>query len=198
MKTNQQRIQTITGIGLLSAIVFALQFVSMAIRFGTFSITLSLIPMVVGAAMYGAGAGAWLGFVFGLAVLISGDASPFLAVNIAGTVITVLAKGMLSGFVSGLVYRLLEKKNGILAAVCAAILSPVVNTGVFLIGCVLFFWDTISTWAMALPQFGENVVAYMFVGLVGLNFIWELGVNLVFSQTLVNIIRIGKKRFSRQ
>ena len=188
MKTNQQRIQTITGIGLLSAIVFALQFVSMAIRFGTFSITLSLIPMVVGAAMYGAGAGAWLGFVFGLAVLISGDASPFLAVNIAGTVITVLAKGMLSGFVSGLVYRLLEKKNGILAAVCAAILSPVVNTGVFLVGCRLFFWETITEWGNGAGF--ANPAVYALLGLVGANFLFEMAFNLLLSPIIVRLLKI--------
>ena len=75
MKTNKQRIQRITGIGLFSAAVIVLQFVSMSVRFTTFSITLTLIPIVVGAAIYGIGAGAWLGLVFGLAVLLTGDAA---------------------------------------------------------------------------------------------------------------------------
>ena len=98
MKTNKQRIQRITGIGLLSAAVIVLQFVSMSLRFTTFSITLTLIPIVVGAAIYGIGAGAWLGLVFGLAVLLTGDAASFMAVSFPGTIITVLAKGVLAGF----------------------------------------------------------------------------------------------------
>ena len=89
----------------------------MALRFGTFSITLVLIPVVVGAALYGVGAGAWLGLVFGFAVLISGDAASFMVVHPLGTVLTVLCKGTAAGFVSGLAYRLLAKKSLTLAVV---------------------------------------------------------------------------------
>ena len=103
MKTNKQRIQRITGIGLFSAAVVVLQFVSMSLRFTTFSITLTLIPIVVGAAIYGIGAGAWLGLVFGLAVLLTGDAASFMAISFPGTIITVLAKGVLAGVASGAV-----------------------------------------------------------------------------------------------
>ena len=70
----------IVMMGLLTALVVVLQFVSMNIRTGTFSITLSLVPMVVGAALYGKWSGAWLGGVFGLSVLLTGDAKTFLAV----------------------------------------------------------------------------------------------------------------------
>ena len=51
---------TIIGLGLLTAIVVVMQFISMGLRFGTFSITLTLIPIVVGSALYGWGSGAWL------------------------------------------------------------------------------------------------------------------------------------------
>ncbi|MBQ9805628.1 MAG: ECF transporter S component [Clostridia bacterium] len=196
MKTNKQRIQWITGVGVLSALVIVLQFVSMALRFSTFSITLTLVPIVVGTAMYGIGAGGWLGFVFGLAVLLTGDAAPFLAVNIPGTIITVLAKGTLAGVVPGLVYKALEKKNTAVATVSAAVVSPIVNTGVFLLGCLVFFMDTIKTWAIA--DYGDDVAAYMFLGLAGINFVIELAINLVLSPTIVYIINIGKKHFVRK
>ena len=196
MKTNKQKIQWITGVGVLSALVVILQFVSMALRFSTFSITLTLIPIVVGTALYGVGAGGWLGFVFGFAVLLTGDASPFLAISIPGTVITVLAKGTLAGVVPGLVYKALEKKNAALATVSAAVVSPIVNTGVFLLGCLVFFMDTIKTWAIA--DYGDNVAGYMFLGLAGINFVIELGINLVFSPTIIYIVNIGKKYFTKK
>ena len=41
--------------------------------------------IVVGAALYGPLAGAWFGFVFGLVVLLSGDAAAFLVVSPLGT-----------------------------------------------------------------------------------------------------------------
>lgn len=182
---------TIVGIGLLTAIVIVLQFVSMGLRFGTFSITLTLVPIVVGAALYGWKAGAWLGLVFGAAVLLMGDANAFLTVNAPGTIITVLVKGMLAGLCAGAVYCALRKKNEVAAVILAAVTAPVVNTGVFLVGCRLFFFDTLKAWA------GDtNVVAYMFIGLVGLNFFIELGVNLILNSAIMQIIRIGRKRLT--
>ena len=179
---------TIVGIGLLTAIVVVLQFISMWLRFSAFSITLTLVPIVVGAALYGKWAGAWLGFAFGIAVLLTGDANAFLAISVPGTIITVLLKGALSGLCAGLVYRALCKKNQIAAVIAAAVTAPVVNTGVFLLGCCAFFLDTLKVWA------GEmDVVAYMFIGLVGLNFLIELGINLVLNPAIVSIIKIGKK-----
>ena len=194
MKTNKQRIQQITGIGLFSAAVVVLQFVSMSLRFTTFSITLTLIPIVVGAAIYGIGGGAWLGLVFGLAVLLTGDATVFLNINFVGTIVTVLAKGILAGVASGVVYKLLIPYNRSLASILAAMVCPVVNSGVFFLGCLAFFMDTIRQWA--LTDFGENAVLYIIVGLIGFNFILEFAINAIFSPTITYIIKIGKKYFA--
>ena len=129
---------------LFTAIVIVLQLLGSFVRFGPFSISLVLIPIVVGAALYGSWAGAWLGFVFGMVVLFQPDTGAFLTVNPLGTVLTVLLKGALSGFCSGAVYRLIFKKVESPAVVCAAITAPVVNTGLFLIGCLLFLWAATS------------------------------------------------------
>ena len=86
MKKNRMETRTMTGVALLTAIVVVLQLLGSFIRFGMFSISLVLVPIVIGAALYGAGAGAWLGFMFGVAVLISGDAAAFLTLSVFGTV----------------------------------------------------------------------------------------------------------------
>ncbi len=179
----------IVAVGLLTAIVVVLQFVSMWIRTATFSITLSLVPIVVGAALYGKWSGAWLGGVFGLTVMLTGDANLFLAINPAGTVITVLAKGILAGFVVGLIYELIKKKNDVAATYVSGILAPVVNTGIFIVGCYLFFFDTIKEGAGSGSTF-----KYVIITFVGFNFLIELAVNLVLSPTIVRIVKIiGKE-----
>ena len=191
MENRRISTRTLTGLALFTAIVVVLQYLGSFIRFGTFSISLVLIPIVVGAALYGPAAGAWLGFVFGLVVLLSGDAAAFLAVNPLGTVLTVLVKGAGAGFCAGLVYRALEKKNAWTAAILAAVTAPVVNTGIFLLGCVCFFMPTVTEWATAMgfPSVGN----YMIFGLVGANFLVELAVNIVLSPVIVRLIKIGRQ-----
>ncbi|MBR4474187.1 MAG: ECF transporter S component [Oscillospiraceae bacterium] len=190
MNDSHIKTKTLTGVALFTAIVVVLQLLGSFIRFGPFSISLVLIPIVVGAAMYGATAGAWLGFVFGVAVLLSGDAAVFMPINPIGTVVTVLAKGTLAGFCAGLVYRALEKKSRYVAVVAAAIVCPVVNTGAFLLGCLFFFLETVSGWGRSMGF--ENVGTYMIVGLVGLNFLVEMTINIILSPVVLRLIRIGK------
>ena len=190
-QTKKTDTKTLVGIGLFTAIVVVLQLLAVGLRaLGLFSISLVLVPIVVGAAVYGWKSGAWLGFVFGVAVLLSGDANAFLTVNVVGTVVTVLLKGTLCGLCAGLVYKLLEK-NKTVAVFAAAAICPIVNTGVFLLGCLVFFLETITGWA-ALYGF-ENVGAYMIFGLTGANFLIELGVNLVLAPVITRLIKIGKK-----
>ena len=183
-------VQTLVGMGILTAIVIVLQGIGSAIRFGPFSITLVLAPIIIGAALYGWKAGAWLGFVFGVMVLAT-DAAAFLAINVPGTIITCIMKGMLAGAAAGAVYKLLEKKNQWAAVLTAGVVCPVVNTGVFLIGCVLFFLSTIKEWGAASGY--ENVGAYFLFGFVGLNFLVEMGINLVLSTAIVRILNIIRK-----
>lgn len=188
---HNQKVKNLVGIGLFTAIVVVLQFLGGGIRFGVFSISLVLIPIVVGSAVYSWKAGAWLGLAFALTVLLSGDAGPFLAVNPVATVLVVVTKGVLCGLIAGLVYKLLYRQNRLAAVLSAAVVCPVVNTGVFLLGCQFFFLDTISGWAAAAgyPSAGN----YMIFGLAGINFLVEVGINLILSPVIVRLIRIGRK-----
>ena len=187
----EQKTKKLVGLGLLTAIVIVLQAIAVAIRpTGLFNISLVLVPIVVGAALYGYKAGAWLGFVFSVVVLIT-DTAAFLAVSVPGTVITVILKGTVAGLAAGLVYLALVKKNSYLAVVIASIVCPVVNTGIFLAGCYVFFLDTIKDWAAAAGY--ETAGAYIIFALVGVNFLIELGVNIVLNSAIVQIIKIGKK-----
>lgn len=189
MKTKTQKV---VGMGLFTAIIVALQMLASAIKFGPFSITLVLAPIVIGAALYGIGAGAWLGLTFGVTVLISGDAAAFLTINPIGTVITVIAKGMVAGIVAAMIYKAIEKKNKTVAVVAAGIACPIVNTGIFLIGCYLFFQDWLIT------VFGTTGFATVITGLVSVNFAVELGINMLLASVIVRIIDLGKKQLAKK
>ncbi len=183
-------VRKLTLLAVLIAVVVLLQYIGAFIHFGPFSVTLVLIPIVVGAAMCGVAAGGLLGFVFGVVVLLTGDANAFLTVNALGTIITVLVKGTAAGLLAGLVYKALEKANMYLATVAAAVVCPIVNTGIFLLGCKLFFMDTIAEWASG---GGQTLAAYILFVLVGGNFLFELGANALLSPVIIRVLRIGKK-----
>ena len=162
---------------LLMTMVIVLQFVSAALpTIGGFSISLVLLPIVVGSAIYGPGTGALLGGTFGVIVAINcvtgfdkGGAMVFQANPLLCVVVVV------------------GKWNELIGMLMAAIVCPVVNTGVFL-GCMaLFFQDVLSAWAG-----GGDILAYILSGIVLINFVPELIINVVFSpasQTIVNAVR---------
>ena len=188
--------QSLTLGALLTAMVVALQLLGSFIRFGPFSISLVLIPIVIGAATCGTLIAGWLGLAFGAAVLLSGDAALFLAIHAPGTILTVLLKGTLCGLCAGGVYALCQKLNRYFAVTCAAVVCPVVNTGIFLIGCRLFFWETIAQWGAGAGF--ASTTAYAFLGLVGANFLFELGVNLLLSPLVVRLLAIKRKVGSKR
>ena len=192
MRRSRSSVANLTLGAILTALVIVLQLLGAFVRFGPFQVSLVLIPIVIGAACCGKYIGAWLGFIFGMVVLLNGDAAAFLAISIPGTIITVLLKGILCGLCAGLVYSLLEKKNRYLAVIVAAIVCPVVNTGVFYAGCFAFFLDTIKEWAIA-EGYGSNFIMYMLLGLAGGNFLVELVSNIVLSPVVVRLLNIRKK-----
>ena len=177
---------------ILTAIVVVLQVIALVTRavLPMFAINLVLIPIVIGAAIGGIKLGAWLGFVSGVAILCT-DAASFFVVSIIGTILTVLIKGVASGLAAAGVYKLLEKKNKYAAVICAAVVCPIVNTGVFILGCLAFFMDTIKGWGAAAGF--DNAFAFIFIGLIGINFIIELVINVVLSPTVLKLLEIRNK-----
>ncbi len=184
-------LRKMTYLALLTAIVFVLQFISLFMRFSTFSLTFVLVPIVIGVSVCGVFAGAWLGLVFALAVFATGDAALFLGFNIMATILVVVLKGVLAGTLCGAVYKLFEKKNRYAAIISSAVTAPIVNTGIFFLGCHLFFFEDIASY---FSLQAEEVTVFIITALIGVNFIIELAVNIILAPTIYKIIEINKKK----
>ncbi len=194
MKKNNTKASTekLVLLALFTALVALLSYLGGFIRIGGFaSISLTLIPVVLGAALCGPLSGAWLGGVSGVIFFATADSAFWMSLSIPGTIITVMVKGILSGLAAGLVFKLLEKVNRYVAVIASAIVCPVVNTGIFLIGCLIFFMDTVNAGAAAE---GMGTFGYLIVFFVGLNFVFELIFNVVFSPAIVKLLSIRKKK----
>ena len=183
---------------LFSAIIVVLTLFCTFVKFGPVSITLALAPIIIGAAIYGAGAGALLGFVFSAVVLLTGILGwdggfmmSLMSISPLGLFVTVLVKGTAAGFISGLVYRLISKKNERAAVLTAGVVCPIVNTGIFVVCMLGFFYDTLAGMA---AQSGQNMLVFIVLGLAGINFVIELLVNIALSSGITYIIKSQKNR----
>ncbi|MDR2589446.1 MAG: ECF transporter S component [Oscillospiraceae bacterium] len=176
----------------LTAIVIVLQLLGAFIRFGPFSVSLVLMPIVIGSALLGVLAGGWLGLIFGIVVLATGDANAFIAIDPFGAILIVLGKGVLAGLSAGIVYKLLSKLNKTIGTIAAAIICPVVNTGIFVLGMYVFFFATLTEWSVAADV--VSATAFLFLTMIGLNFFIELGLNTILSPVIVRLIHFGESK----
>ena len=194
MQTNKKtkQVKKLVLMALLTALVAVLAYLGGFIKIlGLASINLTLVPVVVGAALCGPLAGAWLGGVSAAIFFLTADSAFWLGLSIPGTVITVLVKGIMAGLCAGLVFKLLKNKNKYLAVIASAIVAPVVNTGIFIGGCFVFFIDAVQD--MAAAQ-GKSLWAYILIFFIGFNFVFELLANIILSPTILRIVNIRNKK----
>jgi uncharacterized membrane protein len=192
--------QKITGIAVLMALVIVLQAFGGSIPLGVVQLNFTLIPIVLGAVLYGAWAGAFLGFACGVVVLVQVIMGlvPFYALIWANdpiaTTLTCILKTTVAGFLAGFVYQWLRTKQTLVALFTASALVPIVNTALFIVGC-LCMNDSVHFLAV---ENGQNVLVFILVGLVTFNFFIELAVNLLVSPALYRVIGVLGKMTKRK
>ena len=186
MKDNQRKfIYT----ALFAAVVVVLQmFVS--IPLGMFTITLTLVPIMLGAILFGPASGAILGGVFGVAAGPLSSAM-FLQTPVVTVVLCVL-KGVAAGWVSGLIYKAFAKHEKTkLGTILSAIACPIVNTSIFALGLFVFYSGLINTWAI--DNAFANAFTFVMLGCIGLNFLVEFAVNVLLIPVALRMIKIVKR-----
>ena len=197
----KSKISRMVQLGLLLGIVVVLQCYLGNIVVGATSFSVVLVPIVVGGILLGPGAGAFLGFAFGLVVLIRGMTGQDAFTNMLFTaqplftVVICLVKGMAAGWASGMVYRILESINVTVASFAAAAAAPIVNTGLFILGGLTLVRKTL---AANLDAFGaDSVLIFLVVGCAGVNFLVEFGVNMILAPGINRVIRVIKQKTYR-
>lgn len=194
-----QKILKLVQLAILVALIIVMQSVGATIKVGPTSFSLVLIPIALGGMLIGKGGGALLGFVFGVMTLMAGITGqdvftqilfqdhPFL------TSLICLGKGAAAGFGAGLIYELVSKKNRIAAGFLAAAATPILNTGLFILGA-LTVSDTLSANFVAE---GTTVIYFLVIGCAGINFIVEFLVNLVVAPGLNMVARVVRKNLGK-
>ncbi len=188
---SSEKIHKMTYLALFTVLVAVFQWASLTVRVGVFATSaLALVPIVLGAAICGPLAGAWLGFVFALVTFM--DAAAFMSVSVFGTIVTVVLKGVMAGLLPGLVFAALKKRNLTVATVIAALLCPVSNSGIFFLGSMVFFLGTIEEWAIAAGA--ANAITYIFTFMIGTNFLVEFFTCLILCPVIIRLLQLFAKR----
>lgn len=194
MYSNVSKTQKMVGTGVLAAIVVLLQLLStFGIHVGPVPISLVLVPIAIGAILYGPGAGAFLGAVFGAVVLgmILGGLDPasmaMLQFNAPATVITCFGKGIAAGWVAGMVFKAFEKiKQRQLGVIIGTLLCPVVNTGLYVLMVITIFRPLMENEQVK----GVGAVFVALMGLIMVNVISEIVITVVLTPVVLQIVKI--------
>ena len=175
----------IATVGILLAIEIVLQVIGnyVVIPGGFANLNFSLIIITLGALMYGPVVGGFLGFISGILTLFAPSTmSYFFSISPIGTILTCLLKTTLAGIAAGFVFMALKKNHDTLGSILASITTPVVNTGIFAIFCIIFFKSR-------LQEINPNdISAALFLGMIGLNFIFEIIVTVIVVPSLYKIV----------
>jgi len=197
MEKNKKKIQLIVVTAILAAVIIVLQTFASSIKIGPFTITLSLVPIILGAVLYGSTVGALLGAVFGVvvcvAVVTGADAGGFLMFQELPflTLFLCVLKSTVAGWVAGLLYKIFNKKNMYFGIIAAAVSAPLCNTGILAIGMLAFYNELVTGWALGNGY--STAFLYIILGMVGVNFLVEMLINLVLTPVLVRVINAVRK-----
>ncbi|MBE6593113.1 MAG: ECF transporter S component [Ruminococcaceae bacterium] len=202
--TQKQKTLRMVQLAMLVALVVVLQIIStlLPVLPGGVSITLTLVPVVIGGILLGKKGGFVLGLAFGLIVMINcatgldKGAVVLWNENALSTAVICLTKGIAAGFLPAVFYDLIIGKNAeqtvnskrkFLATLVAALSAPIINTALYLIGMWVLFNDLATS-------VGVNFIAYALVVFATANFAVEFIINIVLTPAIVRIVDVTKKK----
>ncbi|MDE6059238.1 MAG: ECF transporter S component [Clostridia bacterium] len=197
--------KNIAYLAVLTALVVVLQAVGGAITIGTVQLNFTLIPIVLGAILLGPLAGGFLGLACGIVVLIQviiggGFYAIIWTYSPVVTTFTCILKTTAAGVAAGFLYRLIAKKNRYVAVFVASGIVPVINTALFILGClcmnsaVTAFRDILVNDAGLAEYAGMNVFVFIVLVLVTFNFFIEFALNLVLAPAICRIESVVRKQ----
>lgn len=190
IKSSSDQVKKITGIAILIAIEIVLQTIGNYVAFpGGIAINLALIPIALGAIMYGPLAGAILGFINGLVILFAPSTFIFWSYSKIGTIVTCFSKCTIAGVVSGFLYMLIGKKNKLVGSIVSSLIIPILNTTLFVVLYVTIFN---GLYKESVPA-DMTLIKYLFTAFIAINFILEFSITTVLTPTINKIIRITRK-----
>lgn len=183
---NRLKIKRIVGVAILSALAVVLQLIANYMPSGSpVNLNLALLVITIAGVVYGPFSGAIVGTIVGFVIIFAPSTSAFIGHNAFMTVVLCLLKTGLAGMCAGFLFKLIKRWSVPGGIVSASLIVPIVNTGLFLIGAMIFF----------LPVYGDEIGTLIKLTLT-INFLIEFIMCAVLSPTLIYLVKILDKRFN--
>ena len=166
------------------------------LKVGLIEITFMVFPVAMGAILLGPAAGAFLGAVFGVTSFIqcfgmSAFGVFLMSLNPILTFITCLVPRVLCGWLTGLLYRAIREKTGIVGYYLAGLTTALLNTLFFMTCIIAFFWrnpeflSTMNSWGLTTDSLWLFLLAF-----VGVNGVVEALVNTFIGGTASKVVDV--------
>lgn len=192
----------LTGVAMFVAIIVLMAFTPLGyLKYGPVSITFLVVPVAIGACLFGTAAGAVLGLTFGLTSFfqcfgMDAFGTVLCQLNWFGTLFMCVVPRVLIGVFSSLVFRAVNcgafsKGKYVVSLTASAAVGTLTNTLLFVGSMLLFFYRS-----GALSALGDSVMTVI-LSLVTVNSLIELGVNVVLVTVLAASLYAVFYRFSR-
>ncbi|MCQ2791982.1 MAG: ECF transporter S component [Bacilli bacterium] len=166
-------IKKIASLGMLTALCIIFTVISNYVQIGLISINLSCIPIALAGMFFGPLYALLLGAINGSFILLAPSTIAFMDFSLGGTILTVLTKSAVAGFIGSLVFKLFKEKHINIAIILCSALVPLLNTIFFVLYSLVFFNET----------FGSIISIFLTV-----NFVIEFASSLVLVPILYKII----------
>ena len=196
-RSTSSSIKALAETAILAALMIVLQVWCSNIRIGTVTLSVVLIPIVLGGILQGPLCGWILGLVFGGVTYFGGllGMDPFTGTLIAEhpilTALICFGKAMAAGVGAALLYRAMRKKNETLGIWLACMAAPIINTGLFILGALFMVGDTLNSHYVVQ---GQTLVYFVVIVCAGVNFIAEFLINLVCAPVISRLSRLRQQK----
>lgn len=199
-KEKQIPLKSVMGLAVFALIIVVMAFTPAGfLKTGNLEASFLVVPVAIGAILLGPTNGAVLGLVMGVVSFAqcfgaSDMGSALFGVSAINTFLLCVIPRVICGWMAGVFYDLLSKidKTGFVPQIAAAVVCPIFNFILFMLGLSLLFGQTPYLLNMQTQMNASGIGFYFALG--GMNLLYELLASVVLTTGISTLILKFKNR----
>lgn len=199
-KEKQIPLKSVIGLAVFTLIIVVMAFTPVGfLKTGNLEASFLVVPVAIGAILLGPTYGAVLGLVMGVVSFAqcfgaSDMGSALFGVSAVNTFLLCVIPRVICGWMAGVFYDLLSKidKTGFVPQIAAAVVCPIFNFILFMLGLSLLFGQTPYLLNMQTQMNASGIGFYFALG--GMNLLYELLASVVLTTGISTLILKFKNR----